>query len=64
MPPKAGGMSARYTAALAVDASGLAVGGITTTGTASFVIDFAPATGGLIARALGRPRSPSTPWLP
>ncbi|MEY5098394.1 MAG: hypothetical protein RJA36_1113 [Pseudomonadota bacterium] len=53
MPPKAGGMSARYTAAMAFDSTGLAVGGITTTGTASFVIDFALATGGLIASGTG-----------
>ena len=38
MPPKAGGMSSRFAAALAIGATGLAVGGITTTGSAALSI--------------------------
>lgn len=38
MAPKPGGMSARFEAALLIDGAGLAVGGITTTGTAAMQI--------------------------
>lgn len=53
MSPKAGGMSSRNNAAAAFSASGAAVGGITTTGSAAFSINFAAATGGLITSGAG-----------
>src|SRR5574343_1020024 len=53
LPNKPGGMSSRYEANFSLDATGLAVGGITATGAASFVIDVATATGGLIASGSG-----------
>lgn len=54
VPPKtAGGMSSRNVTTLTAAPTGLAVGGITTTGAAYITIDFATATGGLIASGTG-----------
>lgn len=53
MAIKNGEMSSTNAASVAINASGLAVGGITTTGTASLSIDFSPATAALIASGAG-----------
>lgn len=54
VPPKtAGGMSSRNVTTLQAAPTGLAYGGITTTGTADITISFADATGALIASGGG-----------
>lgn len=53
LPKKAGGMSSRNVAGMSMGAVGLAVGGITTTGSATLAISFATATGALIASGNG-----------
>jgi hypothetical protein len=53
IPQKSGEISSRNDCVMSVDGGGLAVGGVTTTGTASILIDFAPATGGLITSGSG-----------
>lgn len=53
MAPKSGGMSSRNLTEMTFGTLGLAVGGITTTGSASFTIDFATASGELISSGEG-----------
>ena len=53
LPQKPGNMSARYTARIAVGASGLAVGGITASAPASFAFTVADADGQLISSGSG-----------
>lgn len=53
MPKRAGGMSSRNVTGPTVASTGLAYGGITTTGETTITISFADATGGLIASGSG-----------
>ena len=53
LPQKAGNLSSRYEANLSVGATGLAVGGITTTGTSSLTFAIADADGQLISSGSG-----------
>jgi hypothetical protein len=53
LPQKSGEMSSRNDCVLSVDGGGAGVGGVTTTGAATFAIDFAPAFGGLITSGSG-----------
>jgi hypothetical protein len=53
LPQRSGSMASFNDATLLIAPTGLARGGITTTGTATIVIDFATATGGLIAGGNG-----------
>ena len=53
LPRKAGGMSSSNAARISIDSVGLAVGGITATGSSTITIAFADAFGQLIASASG-----------